>query len=98
MNLDHACTPSPALPRCECGSYAINDHPARTLCDRCWRDKEIERLQAIVDKMLSSLGSCMKSCEYMHHEKKDRHEYGEPCPVESRVRLAVAAAGKAREI
>jgi len=58
---------------------------------------KIERLQAIVDKMLSSLGSCMKSCEYMHHEKKDRHEYGEPCPVESRVRLAVAAAGKARE-
>ena len=51
MNLDHAYTPCPALPRCECGSYAINDHPERTLCDRCWRDKEIEQLQAIVDQL-----------------------------------------------
>lgn len=31
--------------QCKCGSRAINDDPDRLLCDRCWRDAEIERLQ-----------------------------------------------------
>ena len=31
--------------QCKCGSYAINDDPERVLCDKCWRDAEIERLR-----------------------------------------------------
>jgi hypothetical protein len=35
------------MKRCKCGSYAINDDPKEALCDLCWRDVEICRLQAI---------------------------------------------------
>ena len=52
MHLDH--TYLPDLPRCECGSYAINDHPERTLCDRCWRDAEIERLREEVKRLTAA--------------------------------------------
>ena len=31
--------------QCKCGSRAINDDPHSVLCDNCWRDAEIERLQ-----------------------------------------------------
>jgi len=38
------------MTRCpKCGSYAINDDPERVLCDKCWRDAEIERLTREVD-------------------------------------------------
>ena len=32
----------------KCGSCAINDDPERILCDRCLRDKEIERLREVI--------------------------------------------------
>jgi len=36
------------MTRCpKCGSYAINDDPERVLCDKCWRDAEIERLREV---------------------------------------------------
>ena len=34
-----------------CGSYAINDDPERKLCDRCWRDVQIEDLKVGVKRL-----------------------------------------------
>jgi hypothetical protein len=36
---------------CACGSRAINDDPQHVLCDRCWRDAEIGRLNRQIDAM-----------------------------------------------
>ena len=41
--------------KCQCGSYAINDDPERVLCDRCWRDDEIERLKAELEEAREAL-------------------------------------------
>lgn len=39
------------MKRCKrCGSQAMNDDPLSQLCDCCWRDAEIERLQAQLDR------------------------------------------------
>jgi hypothetical protein len=32
----------------KCGSAAMNDDPRKTLCDLCWRDAEIKRLNTII--------------------------------------------------
>ncbi len=34
--------------KCKCGSYAINDDPNGVLCDKCWRDAKIEKLEHII--------------------------------------------------
>lgn len=34
--------------KCKCGSYSINDDPKGVLCDKCWRDARIEKLEQII--------------------------------------------------
>jgi hypothetical protein len=37
------------MSQCSCGSKAINDDPTKELCDCCWRDETIRRLNAQLD-------------------------------------------------
>ena len=36
-------------------------------------------------------------CESVHHAKRDQHQLGEPCPVEQRIRGALAIMRRERE-
>lgn len=49
--------------QCKCGSRAINDDPDRLLCDRCWRDAEIERLRGELDECRRLLREAVAACE-----------------------------------
>jgi len=40
------------LMRCKCGSYAINDDPARVTCDKCLLRHKIEALEIILRKII----------------------------------------------
>ena len=52
------------MTRCpKCGSYAINDDPERVLCDKCWRDAEIERLLGELDECRRLLREALQACE-----------------------------------
>mgnify|MGYP000968449921 CR=1 FL=1 len=51
------------MTRCpKCGSYAINDDPERVLCDKCWRDAEIERLRAWIARTAEDEHLNLKTC------------------------------------
>ena len=38
----------------------------------------------------AALRLCDRNCDHLHHAKADRHGIGEPCPVEERIKLALA--------
>ena len=41
------------MKQCECGSYALNEHPESGLCDRCWWKKQAEEQLSLVAKWLA---------------------------------------------
>lgn len=53
---------------------------------------ELRRLHALNAELLEALNLVQVDCQYLHHEKKDRHLLSEPCPVEARIRAAIAKA------
>ena len=53
---------------------------------------EIRRLYALNQELLEGLTSVTLVCENVHHSKKDRHGFAEPCPVTERIRAAIAKA------
>ena len=53
---------------------------------------ELRRLHALNQELLEAFTSVMLVCENVHHSKKDRHGFAEPCPVTERIRAAIAKA------
>ena len=53
---------------------------------------ELRRLHALNQELLKALSLVQVDCQYLHHAKKDRHLLSEPCPVEARIRAAIANA------
>ena len=51
---------------------------------------ELRRLHEINQELLEALNLMQIDCQYLHHEKNDRHLLSEPCPVEERIRAAIA--------
>ena len=53
---------------------------------------KVRRLHALNQELLEALTSVTLVCENVHHSKKDRHGFAEPCPVTERIRAAIAKA------
>lgn len=53
---------------------------------------KIDRLEKLNAELLKALNLMQIDCQYLHHEKNDRHLLSEPCPVEERIRAAIAKA------
>lgn len=54
-------------------------------------DREVVRLRQALEAALGLLKRLIPVCQYAHHEKKERHEVGEPCPVEAQFDAFLAA-------
>ena len=54
----------------------------------------IDRLEKLNAELLKALQSVTLVCDNVHHAKKDRHGFAEPCPVTERIRVAIAKAGE----
>ena len=54
------------------------------LCD------ENDRLRALNQELLKALRYVTLDCENVHHEKKDRHSFAEPCPVIAKISAVIA--------
>ena len=53
---------------------------------------EVTRLHALNQELLEALTSVTLVCENVHHGKKDRHGFAEPCPVTERIRAVLVKA------
>lgn len=47
----------------KCGSYSVYDDPDERLCDKCWRDRQIDDLKAKVTQLTYSLEHEKKFCK-----------------------------------
>ena len=54
-------------------------------------------LQAEVDLLRELLGCVIPNCEWLHHSKADQHHDIGKCPVEDRLRAALAPVEQAEE-
>jgi len=67
-----------SLEKCpKCGAYVMASDDAEAK----WR-----ALAARLAEAERLLRRCNRECGELHHERREYHESGEPCPVEARIR------------
>jgi hypothetical protein len=53
---------------------------------------ELRRLHSLNAELLKALNLVQVDCQYLHHEKKERHLLSQPCPVSERIHATIAKA------
>jgi hypothetical protein len=48
------------------------------------------RFELVLNALAEALRCTFQNCNNLHHDKKDRHEFSEPCPVEARIQKALS--------
>lgn len=63
-------------------------------CNALDINNEVDRLRELLNRAIEIAetlsGGGSRACRELHHSKKDRHEYGEVCPVEERLEKAAS--------
>jgi hypothetical protein len=72
---------------------SLKDHGTSMFDKACFQTERADAAEARVETLEKAVEIMRSSayCEHLHHEKRDRHTFGDTCPVEARLAAALKA-------